>query len=380
MNVLMVLGSFEIGGADTTALRLVRCLREAGGYRFTVAPCRREGPLEEAFREAGAAVVAPLGRWSWDPSGVVRAAGLVHGGETDVLLVVDPLRNGLAWSLLGSLASGRRVARVLWCHAPPGGEAGRYAGRVALWRAAGLLDAVVCVSQSQRRELLATPELRRPSRPRGRRCRTPVIPNGIDLARFAAARSAVESDGASGGRRRPTRTVVQVANAGPCKDHDTLLRAAAMLGGRDDVRLLLVGRGTSGPQMRRRVRGLGLAGRVTLAGERQDVPELLAEADIGVLASRAETFGVAVLEYLAAGCAVVATDLPALRELIRSGIEGVLVPPGDPGRLAGAIARLLDDDVLRARLAAAGRRHAKHYGAVRMADRFDRLLRSLLGR
>lgn len=381
MNVFVVVGSFEVGGAERTALELVRCLQGEGGYRFTVVACRGTGPLEAAFAETGAAVPGCLGRSSRDPGGILQAARLVHRGRTDVVMIVDPLRNGLVWGLLGSLAGGRGVKRVLWCHAPPGGEIGRYAGRVAFWRKVGLLDAIICVSRSQRRELLDRPAMRGG----GRSCRRrmPVIPNGIDVSRFRPARANAGSDSPDAhppGDAPPPgiRTIVQVANLQPWKDHDTLLRAVALLRGRDDVRLVLAGRGTDTPPMRRRVRQLGLTGRVALVGERQDVPELLAGADIGVLSTRTETFGVAILEYLAAGCAVVATDLPALRELVRPGVEALLTPRGDARTLAAAIGRLLDDDALRIRLVQAGRRRAHRFSAARMAGRFDRLFRCLV--
>src|SRR5213076_1188074 len=103
----------------------------------------------------------------------------------------------------------------------------------------------------------------------------------------------------------------------------------------------------------------GLAERFTLAGSVADVPAFLAGLDVAVLCSRAEGMSNAVLEYMAAARPVVATAVGGTTRLITDGVHGLLVPPDDPARLAGAIARLLDDRPLAARLAAAARRRAQ---------------------
>jgi len=132
--------------------------------------------------------------------------------------------------------------------------------------------------------------------------------------------------------------------------------------------------------MARTVRRAGLDGALTLAGHRDDVPGILAAADAFVLSSRSESFGLAVVEAMAAGLPVVVSDLPAFRELLADGREGLKVPPGDPEALAGAIARVLDDAALRKALAAAGRRRARRFGHARMVRRFERLLQTVCRR
>jgi glycosyltransferase involved in cell wall biosynthesis len=96
-----------------------------------------------------------------------------------------------------------------------------------------------------------------------------------------------------------------------------------------------------------------------LVGERDDVPGLLSDADVFVLASRSEGLPLSVIEAMAAGLPVVASDVGGLRELVRDAETGVLVPPSDATALASALRPLLADRQLRRRLGVAGRARAK---------------------
>ncbi len=296
----------------------------------------------------------------WDLLAILRVARLVRRHAIDAVIVVDALRNGLLFGLLGSALSGRRVRRFCWCHAAIGFQREEFAWQLRLYRTFGLLDRTVCVSEFQRNELVARGEPPESIR---------VIHNGVDVARFAGAKACPL--GAPEGKR----LLVQVANNVFWKDPDTLLSAAAILAKRrSDFHLLLVGRGTDSPGMVRKVHGLELDGLVTLAGRREDVPSILAAADVALLITRCETFGIAALEGLAAGRCVIASDLPPLRELFEHGREGLKVPPGDADALAEALVRVLDDDALRRRLGEAGRRRARQFDQSRMAERFLGLL------
>jgi glycosyltransferase involved in cell wall biosynthesis len=140
------------------------------------------------------------------------------------------------------------------------------------------------------------------------------------------------------------------------------VRALPALGDRR-YSLAFVGGGRDQPQVEEELRAQGLGDRVALLGDRHDVPALLAGADVFVLASRSEGAPLSILEAMAAGLPVVASDVGGVAELVADGATGLLVPAGEPAALARALARLLDDRALRERMGAAGRARAR--------DRFD---------
>ena len=100
-----------------------------------------------------------------------------------------------------------------------------------------------------------------------------------------------------------------------------------------------------------------------LVGERSDVADLLARADVFVLSSTSEGLPVSILEAMAAALPVVASSVGGVAEAVDEGETGFLVPPRDPVLLAAALERLLDDSTLRRRLGANGRERVReHFG------------------
>jgi len=147
------------------------------------------------------------------------------------------------------------------------------------------------------------------------------------------------------------------------------------------VRLRLIGDGPDRASLEAHTRKLGLAERVIVHGWRNqaEVRELYQRADIFALASFAEGVPVVLMEAMAMQLPCVATRITGIPELIRDGIDGLLVTPSDPVEMAGAIARLIDDPVLRRRLAGAGRaRVTEKYNlatnVARLAEIFRRRL------
>ena len=113
------------------------------------------------------------------------------------------------------------------------------------------------------------------------------------------------------------------------------------------ARLLLAGDGPEAPMLRERSAALGVDRHVTLLGKSDDVRTLLAASDLFVFPSTAEAFGIALIEAMAAGLPVVASGVGGILEIVDDGVDGLLVPPGDPAALADAIVRLATDGELR---------------------------------
>ena len=206
-----------------------------------------------------------------------------------------------------------------------------------------------------------------------------TIYNGFDLAGVPA----VHANGA--GPREwdatpQTKLVAMVARLSPQKDHQTLLQAMVRVV-RDvpDLRLLLLGDGPLREPLQRRVEALGLAAHVRFLGERTDVWHVMPQADLVVLSTHYEGCSNAIMEAMAAGRPVVATDVGGNRELIEEGVTGLLVPPADADALAAAMARLLRDPAALQAMGAQGRRRiAERFSMERTVEETDALYRELL--
>ena len=149
-----------------------------------------------------------------------------------------------------------------------------------------------------------------------------------------------------------------VGRLAPPKRPDLAVRALAAVRARiPEAELLVVGDGALRPDAERLASGLGLRGSVRFLGHRDDVPELLAEAECALLASDYEGCPLAVVEALAAGVPVVATDAGGIRELVRDGHTGAVTAP-DVDSLAAALEAVLADPARAVELGAEGRREA----------------------
>lgn len=199
-----------------------------------------------------------------------------------------------------------------------------------------------------------------------------AIPNGIDIASLSA-RAARSRETKS---KRPS-VIGMVARLDAIKDHDTLLQALSLVRLQvPDCELWMVGDGVRRVTLEDQARRLGIADKVKFLGNRSDIPELLGQMDVYAFSTtRAEGFGIALTEAMAAGVAIVASDVPACREVLGNGEAGIIVPPEDATKLAEAIVELLQNQELRANIyAAAARRVQREYSIERCAARWEALL------
>lgn len=335
----------ETGGAQTYVATLLPVL--AGRFDVAVA-AHGGGPLREAARAAGVRFIElehvrrRLSPWR-DFLGLLELAAVVRRERPHIVHA-----NSAKAGALGRLAAWltRVPIRVYTVHgwaftAHGGASSALYRWAERLLRP--LTTVTICVADSERRAGLEA-----------RTCdeaTTVVIHNGVDLPRTRAL------DARSGPHR-----LVMVGRLQAPKDALTLVRALAALRQRP-CEAMIVGDGPDRPAVEKEVRRLGLDSVVRLVGARNDVAELLAAADLFVLSSRSEGLPLSILEAMAAGLPVVASNVGGVPEVVVEGETGFLVPPGDPQSLAAAIERLLDDSALRHRLGAAGR--------IRVAEHFD---------
>ncbi len=168
--------------------------------------------------------------------------------------------------------------------------------------------------------------------------RIAIIPNAIDVDSFAQLAPPAF------GRRLQ---VGFVGRLDPIKRVPDLLHAAATL---PDVQLQIFGDGEDRVRIERTIDALKLRDRVTMHGQTLSAQTALQQIDILVLPSAAEGFGLVLIEAMAAGRAVIATDVPGIRDVVEHEQTGLLVPAGSPASIAAALARLHNDPALRERL------------------------------
>jgi phosphatidyl-myo-inositol alpha-mannosyltransferase len=200
-----------------------------------------------------------------------------------------------------------------------------------------------------------------------------IVPNGVDFAMFRDARPARELPG---GRR-----VVWVGRLDRQKGFPTVVDAFSLVAPEtEDLHLVVVGDGRDRHAVERLASDLRR--RVHMAGpvEHARLPSYLAGADAFITTPTGqESFGLVLVEAMAAGVPVVATDIPGYREILRDENEGFLVPPGDAEAAAKALRRILDDPALADRLVAAGRARAEGYSwdvlGARLEDVYEEVLK-----
>lgn len=208
-----------------------------------------------------------------------------------------------------------------------------------------------------------------------------TIPNGIVGDRFSARIDA-----------RAKRRALGIADGRPVlgigarlveqKAHDDLLQAVHLLRKRyPDILLLIAGEGVLEDNIRSTITDLGLEDNVRLMGVRHDIGELLQIFDIYVMPSIWEGLPMALLEAMAAGCAIVATHVGGIPTAIVDGVNGTTVPPRDTRRLAEAIDQLLANPELREGYVARGReRFQARFTAEIMTGAYEELYISALQR
>ena len=185
-----------------------------------------------------------------------------------------------------------------------------------------------------------------------------VVPNIVDLSRFAPA--------VSGGLREFGNAphLLVSRNLEPIYDLPTALHAFALLRQTlPGARLTLAGSGPEEPALRRLAGELGLADAVVFTGriENARMPALLAQADLLLNPSTVDNMPISILEAFASGVPVVSTRAGGIPDLVADGVDGLLVPVGDPAAMAAAALRVLTDPALAARLRAAGLDAAQQY-------------------
>jgi glycosyltransferase involved in cell wall biosynthesis len=201
-----------------------------------------------------------------------------------------------------------------------------------------------------------------------------VIWNGLPVEAFTPVAPALP-------RRSGLRRIGMIARMNSrAKNHSLFLRAIARMRDSTQVEFVVVGDGPLRTELEREAAELGLAGRVCFLGDRRDIPAILASLDLTVLSSDSESLSNAVIESMAAGVPVIATDVGANSELLTED-RGILVKVGDENGLALSMEHLLKQDDLRVQMGEACRSFAlANFTVENMRRRYEDLYTDLLER
>lgn len=255
------------------------------------------------------------------------------------------------------------------------GESYRFFGLPMAWFVRRLYpwaDAVVTPSEGAAQDLRTTFGLSAE--------RTVTVPNPVDVAKIRSlAREPVCLPWSR--REGPILSAAGTHRWIDTKGFDLLIKALARLKGSRAAKLILIGSGPQEDRVKRLVGELGLSGRVIFTGYVENPWAWMARSDLFVLSSRFETFGLVVVEAMAAGVPVLATNCRyGPSEIISHRKNGWLVPPEDPEALAKGIAELLAHPERRAEFARAGRSRSEDFAPERILPRYEALFRGLLER
>ena len=338
---------------------------------------KRAGEMGADFEAAGVPVETLGRRGRFDPTTLVRLLRSFRAARTDVVLVTHHQRAAM---VLGRIAArlARVPANVVAAHDMDVTRVGDRVLPRGVVETLFLSDALVLLAPSQGRYLHGEEGV---GRFPWRRTREVVIPNGTELgtapttADRLAARARLGLD--------PADLVVGiVAIFRAQKAHHVLLRAIAQLAPTHPrLRLVAVGHGPEEGRIRALAEELGITDRVLFTGLRDDVAEILPGFDVSCLASVHEGAPLAVLESMAAGVPMVATDVGALRDLLADSREGYIVPAGDPEALADRLAALLADPVLREEMGRRARARAeREFSIEHTVQGYQELLVGLVAR
>jgi glycosyltransferase involved in cell wall biosynthesis len=371
-RILFVVGSLTIGGAEGQLVMLAERLK-IRGWMVDVFLLEKSGLLVERLQQAG--IPVRDGGYRFHRNKIRKSIDIclcqmrllwrIQRSRSDVVHGFLPLTNFMG-ALAGRMAL---VPTVMTSKRALGLHQDRDPKFKWLDRVANALSHVVTANS---RAVASDTE----ARDGYDVSRIVVIPNGLDFTRLDQARGHREEMRSELGLSESDIAIVMVANFIPYKGHRELVEAFARIAADDPrLQLFLIGKDRGIAQdLMNTARRLGVANRINLMGQRSDVPMLLSAMDIGVLASHEEGFSNALLEKLAAGLPVVATNVGGNPEALEGMPDCILVEPQDPDDLARglteAIGNLGADDQKREIRQS---RIRERYSVDAMVDAYERL-------
>ncbi len=369
-RVLLLIKCLGYGGAERLLVD-VASTRDVGAFDYEVAyVLAAEDGLVGAMEATGTPVHCLAARGNWDLTWMAALRRVVSDGGFDLVHSHLPYSASLARLVLATIPAHRRPLHVYTEH--------------SLWdRTAWPVRAANRATIGRDEAVIAVSEAARDSLPAAVRARARVLVHGVDLRKSAemlrsrdAVRRELRRELGLDGR---DVLVTTVANFRREKGYEILFEAVRILAERGvPARFAAVGRGPLRDELMASYEALGLGDRLLFLGERSDVLRILAGSDVFALASHHEGLPVSLMEATSVGLPVVATSVGEIPGVLRAGEDALLVPPGRPGELADAIARMVNSPELRAQLGSNARRKASSFDIGKATAEIEDIYRRLL--
>lgn len=342
LRVLMLSTDLEPGGLPLRLVRLASKLLQNRNIEPIVGCLSRPGPLSNMLAESGIDIFSCDAAGPWDATCLARLTRHVARFDPDVIHA-SLCHANLAARLVGRHDRDRpiitatvTIERERAWH--------RWAEAVTIGRSNVHVANSRAVAAHLRDELCFPPD------------RLVVIPNGMDLdvvdRTLPISREAHDI-------KPDAKLIVWAGRMDPIKGLDTFVDAVRAVEGRVSVHAVLLGDGPERPRIASRISDMGLSRIIRLPGWRDDVTSWLKTADCLLFPSRTEGCPNVVLEAMACGCPVIASDIPAIRELIDPGVSGWLCSADDVGAFEMALKELCENPARGRILAAAARTRAR---------------------
>ena len=368
VRIAYCIDTMQIGGSELNALRTSERL-DRSQFDISVISIQPDGPLADRYRAAGIPIHEFRLKSLYAPGTVrqgLRLARWLRDERIDILHCHDLYANlfaapwGRVAGVRGVITSRRWIHPLRNRHLEIANSIIYRVGHRVLVNSPAVADAVRTKDRIPSGRILE-------------------IPNFVDAGAFAPVPDAVGNALRTElGIPSDALLVGCIARLAEVKNHATLLRVVQLLAARwPRLHLVLVGGGELQTHLETLATDLGIRERVHFAGFRPNEPNLHHLFDVSVLASLSEGFPNSLVEAMAAGRPVVATNVGGNVDAVRSE-TGILVPPSDPARFAAALERLLSDDALRHRMGRAARDVAeREYHAESVIPRLEAIYHRL---
>jgi glycosyltransferase involved in cell wall biosynthesis len=341
-RILLLITDLEIGGTPTVVRDLAIRLNRLADVHVEVACLAAWGPVADQLAQAGVTVTALDARGANDLAAIGRLIELIHHREFDT--VFSFLIHANAAAAMASLVC-RRVRFIQSIQTTQPYPRWHWILQRRVHKRA---EKIVVPSESTADVAHEWAKIPRE--------KIVVIHNAIEPEEFSAIGSehVAQLPSAVLGTSYP---IGFIGRLDPIKSIPDLLQATLLLGG--SVHLHIFGEGRERAHIESEIHRLGIEQSVTLHGAIARPQDALSQIRLLVLPSKAEGFGLVLIEAMAAGVPVVATDVPGIRNVVTHEVNGLLVPHGQPRELALAIDRVIRDEPLRERLVAQAQRDVR---------------------